>query len=178
MNNSDRLCSECCNSRRYWSTRKCLRDIERPTHNDIAGAPDCSQERRRGRVAALYYGNCGFHGQYFSGCSANNRRVVYLAIRDRNPLDGYVFGSVAARASGMAHITGADQYIPATAEIIPPGREWLCKGRLVYLAIHDDGKRVTGYVFGSPSERDRAMAKYVVEGIYTAATAEIVEDVP
>lgn len=50
--------------------------------------------------------------------------------------------------------------------------------RLVYLAIHDDDGHVTGYVFGSPAERDAAMAKYAVEGIYTAATAEIVEDVP
>lgn len=128
MNNSDLSCAECRKSRRYWSSLRCLRGIEDPTQNDIAGAPYCAQERRSGRVWSALADLCGYHGRHFEGRTG-------------------------------PHAPGPTP-------------------RLVYLALYHDGARVTGYAFGSPSERDDAMARYAVEGVYAAATAEIVEDVP
>ncbi|MGE0447775.1 MAG: hypothetical protein AB7P99_21300 [Vicinamibacterales bacterium] len=176
MNNSDQLCSACQNSRRYWSSLHCLRDFDNPTRNDIAGAPDCSLERRMGRFAAAYYDTCGFHGRYFEGRTGGGRRLLYLAVNDG--ACGYAFGTPSARSDAVAKLSRLGCYRPATAEIIDERKEWLCTGRLVYLALHSDGRRVTGYVYGTPAERNAALARYAVEAIYSAATAVIVEDVP
>ncbi len=48
----------------------------------------------------------------------------------------------------------------------------------LYVAIHDDGQRVSGYVFGTAKERDDAIAQLLVEGLYAPATVEVLEQVP